>query len=294
MKNLLKNIPYVLGLAVLIFVVAGLSTYLSKDEIVSENMQIASVALFAEPEWHYKFQSDGILEETGILSESSSPFWWVNSGGQLIIKGGVGQTFSGNAREDSKWNRAYKASSPSDTDLGAHPQNIFRLLSKNKWLSASTELRFKITRVHMSESENRNESNGVLLIMRYLDSDNLYYAGLRVDGHAVIKKKRDGIYYTLAEKQIFDSEAPYQKYTNPNLLPGQVWLGMRTDISTNSEGYVQIAVLVDKGGGWQEVLNVVDNGGRHGSIIKDAGLFGIRTDFMDLQFDDFKIFKINS
>lgn len=294
MKKILKNIPYIVGIAAVIFVAAGLSSYLSREEPISENMQIAAVPFAEDPEWYYRFQSQGTLEESGRLKDSSSPFWWLDSGGRLLIKDGIGETLSGESEPGSKWAKAYSESNPADTDGGRHPQNIFRLLSKKKWLDATVEARFRITKVNVSESPNRNESNGLLLMSRYLDSNNLYYAGIRVDGHAVIKKKVNGVYYTLAEKKIFESEADYNRDVTPNVLPGGKWIGLRSDVKNDQSG-VRVSLFVDKDGSglWQEALSAIDDGRSYGgTAIREAGLFGIRTDFMDVQFDDFKIYKI--
>jgi hypothetical protein len=54
-----------------------------------------------------------------------------------------------------------------------------------------------------SNSIHRMASNGVLLFNHYLDGDNLYYVGIRVDGSAIVKKKKDGVYYTMESKRVF-------------------------------------------------------------------------------------------
>src|SRR2546426_1977799 len=38
------------------------------------------------------FNTDGTIEEAGAMAESSSPNWWVNSGGRFIESGGEGAT----------------------------------------------------------------------------------------------------------------------------------------------------------------------------------------------------------
>ena len=123
--------------------------------------------------------------------------------GQMIFENGIGKTIQGDFPEGSKWQKKYEKSNPKDTDNGTHPQNIFRLVTKAKWQNFDQEAYFRINRLNLSSSDNRNESNGILLFNRYEDGDNLYYTGLRVDGTAVIKKKYAGKYYTLSEKVFF-------------------------------------------------------------------------------------------
>ncbi len=86
------------------------------------------------------FLFDGTLEETGALADSQSPFWWVNSGGRFIVASGTGQTIHGALSPNDSWYRKYRASNPQDTDNGAHPQNIFRLVQTNQWTNFALRL----------------------------------------------------------------------------------------------------------------------------------------------------------
>src|SRR3989338_3479902 len=135
----------------------------------------------------YSFSVDGSLQESGSMDKSTSPFWWLNSGGLFILKDGLGMTIQGDLNAANKWNIAYASANPVDTDIGYRPQNIFRLVTKSKWQNFDQRVYFKITKLNMSESPNRNASNGFLLFNRYIDGDNLYYTGVRVDGSVVIK-----------------------------------------------------------------------------------------------------------
>ena len=104
----------------------------------------------------YTFNDAGVLEEAGSMSESSSPYWWLNSGGQLVIRGGTGSTIEGSTSPESAWRASYSADNPIDTDAGAHPQNIFRLVTRSLWGSVRQEAQFLITGDHFSASPNRN------------------------------------------------------------------------------------------------------------------------------------------
>lgn len=233
----------------------------------------------------YSFKIDGVLEEAGSMRQTTSPYWWVNSGGRLILKDGTGMTIQGRLSTFDRWRLQYNAANPVDTDDGYHPQNLFRLLSRSKWQNPRVEGELFIVADNLSESPNRNESNGVLFISRYQNEDTLYYAGIRVDGHAVIKKKYRGTYYTMAEQSIFPGS--YDPDTSPNLLPHSDWFALRVETITIPEG-VLISLFMRDGteGSWVPLLSAVDDGSTYDGtpIIENAGFIGIRTDFMDVQF----------
>lgn len=241
------------------------------------------------------FQGSETLEETAKMSGSASPDWWVNSGGQMIKEKGIGKTIQGELSPDSKWYKKYKSSNSRDTDGGVHPQNIFRLVARTKWQNFTQEAYFKINALNLGESENRNASNGILLMSRYEDGDNLYYAGLRVDGLAVIKKKYGGKYYTIKEEKIFSGDA-YDREKNPNLIPLGEWIGLKSEFRNTSDGDVEIKFFIDEGktGNWQLAVSAVDDGRKEfgKNILSDEGYAGIRTDFMDVEFSDYKISEI--
>lgn len=240
----------------------------------------------------YRFHVPGTLEEAGDMDSSSSPYFWLNSGAKLLIKDNVGMTAQGELSLLEKWRRLYVAANPLDTDGGYHPQNIFRLVTRQKWQDVSQEAYFRIRKDNLSPSPNRNQSNGLLLMSRYQDSATLYYAGVRVDGRAVIKKKYHGTYSTLALKPIFPGT--YDRTTNPNLIPAGEWIGLKSATKNNPDGTVTITLLMDRGhkGVWTSVLKAVDNAQTYGPAIAAAGCGGIRTDFMDVEFDDYRFLEI--
>ncbi len=241
------------------------------------------------------FQRSALIQETAKMSESSSPEWWVNSGGLMTTGGGTGKTIQGDLASGAEWYAKYKKSNPQDTDEGLHPQNIFRLVTRKKWDDLRQEAYFRINKMNLSASENRNESNGILLFNRYHDGDELYYTGLRVDGSAIIKKKYAGDYYTLKESEYFKGEK-YDRDKNPNLLPVGEWIGLRSELRNTSDGNVEIKLFVDeeKTGNWKLAASVTDDGrkGFGKNIISDEGYAGIRTDFMDAEFQAYKISEI--
>jgi hypothetical protein len=229
-----------------------------------------------------------VIEETGSITESGDPDWWVNSGGRFIKSGGLGHTLQGELPATDRWRVAYSQSNPVDTDDGYHPQNIFRLVTRTSWTNLDQQVHFRIDKINPSASPNRNASNGVLLFNRYQDGQTLYYTGVRVDGAAVIKKKLAGTYTTLAYGAFFPGFGSYDPTTKPNLIPENQWIGIRSVVNTNPDSSVDIQLFVDDGSGWQLALDAVDTGTTSAAIV-NGGYGGIRTDFLDADFEDYQM-----
>ncbi|HSD10380.1 MAG TPA: hypothetical protein VLF14_05330 [Candidatus Binatia bacterium] len=224
----------------------------------------------------------GALEETGTMAESSSPQFWLNSGGRFFFEGGFGHTIQGELPGDDRWHQAYARSNPTDTDGGAHPQNLFRLVTRPTYRDVAQDTTFTIRRTNVSASPNRNESNGVLFFQHYLDGDDLYYAGVRVDGRGVVKKKIHGRYYTLGIVPVFPGA--YDRSRNPNLIPTNQPIDLRSETHSNGDGSVDITLWVDG----RLTLQVRDTG-VGGAPIANPGFAGIRSDFMDVEFARYEI-----
>lgn len=256
----------------------------------------ASEAIQPSSPYLYNFNSSGSLQEAGSSGESSSPYWWLNSGGYLKINAGRGSTVIGPLSNQDPQRILYALTNSLDTDGGYHTQNVFRLLSRSLWGDIRQEAYFVVKKDNLSASQNRNSSNGLLLFNRYQDSDNLYYTGIRVDGSAVIKKKKNGIYYTMAQvKGIYPGN--YERISSPNLLPKDKWIGLRSEVINRPNGSVEIKLYIDKGwqGKWDLVASVIDNGEKYGgSALLNNGYIGIRTDFMDVEFENFRARSIDS
>jgi hypothetical protein len=242
---------------------------------------------------YYNFNVDGVLPEAGSMSESWSPYWWLSSGGLFYLRDGAGSTIQGSLPKNDYWRKFYATTNPRDTDDGYHPQNVFRLVTRSSWQNCRQQLYFRIRNDNLSVSAYRNPSNGLLLMHRYQDSDNLYYVGVRVDGAAVIKKKYRGTYYTLGYLRVFPGSA-YDRDSNPSLLPKNIWLGVRSEVTNNPDGTVRIVVWVDVGpGGWVLALDVLDNGLAYGPAITAPGYLGVRTDFMDVALENYWAVKLD-
>ena len=211
------------------------------------------------------------------MAESSSSAFWLNSGGEFFFSGGFGRTIEGELPAAHRWRQAYARSSSVDTDGGTHPQNLFRLINRQMFGNFTQETTFTIRRLNLSRSPNRNQSNGVLLFEHYRDGDNLYYAGVRVDGAAVVKKKLRGQYHTLGIAPIYPGT--YDRNRSPNLLPVGRPVTIRTETRSNGDGSVEISLFVDG----NPAIEVRD-GNVGGPAIAEAAFAGIRTDFMDVDF----------
>lgn len=283
---MLKNKKYILVAVVVFLILAAFGFFEGKKYFPkSETPSVFSFSGSGQT-------GKSVLEEANPMKNSKSPVWWLNSGGIMNIYESEFSTNTGDLPKDSKWRKLYKENNSRDTEKGYQPQNIFRLVSRSQWENSTQQLYFKIEKINLSDSEYRNESNGVLLFNRYQDGDNLYYTGLRVDGHAVIKKKIEGKYYTLAEKKVLTERNKYDRNDSPNLIPENTWIGIKSEVRSMGEDTVNIKLYIDREGkgDWKLVLEVEDKGDKYGKEpIFDQGYGGIRTDFMDVKFRDYKI-----
>lgn len=231
------------------------------------------------------------LTEKNHANRHAAPNWWLNSGGYLYQTKNGASTVQGKLSDNDRFRLLYAKSNPLDTDNGYRPQNLLRLVTAAKFKNFTQQVFFNIKKINLSDSPNRNQSNGVLLFHRYLDGDNLYYVGIRVDGYAIVKKKLHGKYYTLKSTPVYSGK--YNRDTLPNLLPINQRIGIKTVISTNAIGNVDIKMyLNDKqlGTDWTQVLQIEDTGADAGLILK-KGYAGIRSDFMDVFFDNYQASK---
>lgn len=236
--------------------------------------------------------ADGLLEESGSPEESTSTNFWLNSGAYFYETGSISNTIQGEVDQASTWYTEYKNTNPEDSDGGLHPQNIFRLISRSDWDNTEQQVYFKVKKYNLSESSNRNASNGLLLMSRYQDDNNLYYFGVRVDGNLVIKKKQNGTYYTIAEQKFFDGEYSGTE----SIIPQDVWIGIKAKVVTLDDGSVSLVLSTDLGntGEWIEQITTIDNGKDFGDgVIAGPAHVGIRTDFMDVLFTGYRTEEID-
>ena len=239
----------------------------------------------------YFFEGNSVVEETNNPETSKNDLWWLSSGGLFYIKDGFSSTIHGELSLDDKWRNAYQKSKPESTDEGKHPQNIFRLVSKKEYHSYEQLMYFRINNIVDSNSQERKESNGIFFFNRYQDDNNLYYAGLRVDGFAVIKKKIGGQYFTMDYKRVYDSNNAYNKDSNNCLIPKNKWIGLKV-VVVDVINKVSIKLFVDNenDGEWKLVSEAEDYSNTYGAKpFFNSGNVGIRTDFLESDFRDFVI-----
>lgn len=267
--------------------VFAVATLLVLVAAVAKTTSTAASAQAATQKFHDGFNTIEVLEETGSMSESASPHWWLSSGGRLHIRSRAGATIQGRLPTNDYWRRYYGRTSAGDTDGGFLPQNLFRLVTRLRWHNFRQQVYFRVHRDNLLDTPSRGASNGLFLMNRYLDADNLYYTGIRVDGAAVIKKKYQGRYYTLAYTRVFPG-SDWDRDGNPNLLPKNLWVGLRSDVTSYPNGSVRIVLDVDLGpGGWVPAFSVIDDGHTTGPALTAPGFAGVRTDFMDVEFENY-------
>ncbi len=244
--------------------------------------------LASEP-YLQKTPREYILSETTNPEKSSSESFWLNSGGLFYPTGtSSGKTIQGDLPSHSFWRVLYSFNNPKDSERGFRPQNIFRLVTKSKIADIEESVYVQITQSTQSSSVSRNESNGVFLMSRYSDANNLYYGGIRVDGAVVIKKKQGGVYTTLALEPYF--EGVYDRNNNSNLLPQGKWIGLKTrtyDIH-NIATVIELYIDEEKTGVWKKVQTAYDVHLNSTNRISREGFGGIRSDFMDIEIENFQ------
>jgi hypothetical protein len=256
--------------------------------LVLFTLPLRNVADAASGELYYSCNVEGDLYAATYSGRSTSPYWWVSSGGRMLIREGICETIQGRLPSDDPSRIDYARVNPLDTQNGYYPQNTFRAVTKSTWGNSEQAMRFRITAQNHTNTPNRDGYSGVFLFNRYKDKDNLYYAGVRDDGLAVIKKKIGEEYYTLTYTQVFGDFNDYNKSTMTSFLPTWQWMGLKTRVTTNADGSVKLQLFLDKNdsGVWRLVASYTDRG-VGGTAFSASGHGGIRSDYMDVQFDDY-------
>ncbi len=269
--------------------VPNLSTDKDADQDAGPN-QIVSPQEVEQGSFEDQFSGDLYIEEAIAQDQSSSDQWWLNSGAFIFRRNDMAHTVEGDLPEGSSWIDSYARSAPAQTDNGRKPQNVLRLIKRGAWQDTAQEVYFKVLQYNAVQVDDRGASNGLLLFSRYIDDDNLYYGGLRVDGNAVIKKKIGGTYHTLYKGPFL--EGVFDRETAPTLIPENQWVGIRTITQNVEDGRVKIELFIDMGRTyqWEKVAEVYDDGVAYGGSAHVApSNAGIRSDFMDISFDHYKI-----
>ena len=262
-------------------------------EQVLGQIKVASVSVLPPLCGRDVFCVQKVIEEAPNMVVSSSADWWLASGGRVMGDGTVINTLKGKLGGSDRWRKLYARSNPKDTDQGYRPQNVFRLVYRHLYRDYTQQVYFKVLANNFSDSVYRNETNGVHFFNRYQDANNLYYTGVRVDGTVAVKKKVNGRYYTIIETQIYPGM--YTRESKKSLLPVKQWIGIKTKIENLGKGEVSIKVYLDREhtGEWVLVAAVKDSDGAYGGkVFADPGYTGIRSDFMDVEFQDYAVKKL--
>jgi hypothetical protein len=196
------------------------------------------------------------------------------AGGYATVTEDGLETIQGAVEKDDPWRSKYLRSNAMDTESGYYPQNVFRLVTVESYKDSSTEVYFNVRNFNPSTSPNKNDSNGVYILSRYTEVGNFYMAGLDMLGNAVIRKRLWGAYTTLTDAKLLEA------------LPRDTLIGLRLVTETLSDT-TQLKLYVDQGEGLKLVMEVEDTG----EIIKE-GYAGLRSDFMDVVYENFKVENI--
>jgi hypothetical protein len=194
-----------------------------------------------------------------------SPDWDVTSG-SLFICDGAGWTGVPDTR-------AVDASSSSGTD-----SSVFRVITKRRdFGDVAVSLQVRDLRLAAPGATAPAEVDGIHLFLRYQTPAWLYVVSLnRRDDQIVIKKKlpggptAGGTYVTLGQ-------APY-------VVPYGAWQSFTVRITGGQDRPVRISVAV----GARRILAVSDRG-MGGPAIVSPGAVGLRGDYCEFEFRDFRV-----
>ena len=98
-------------------------------KIIRAQYASAAAAASVSSPFVYTFNSSGTLYETGSSAESSSPYFWLNSGAMLQIGSGIGKTQQGALPAANLWRLMYKTMNPLDSGEGYFPDNTLRIVT---------------------------------------------------------------------------------------------------------------------------------------------------------------------
>ncbi|HVS79738.1 MAG TPA: LamG domain-containing protein [Candidatus Paceibacterota bacterium] len=283
----------IMAALVLLGIIAFGSYYIKIDWGKNQALARASSSV-SSPSYSFNFSGKSTIEEASKPGDSDSKDWWVESGGLLKLNNGVGETLEGNLPDDDSMRKKYAKSDPTESDNGYHPQNIFRMFTQNEWQDSEQTMYMKVMGSNLFNPKNSNSFNGLSLVARYQDDSDYYYLGVQMDGKAVIKKKKGGQFETLDSESLFSGK--YDPAQNPNLIPDNKLIGLRSRVINNSDGSVSLQLYVDTSGkgSWKLAAQAVDKGRDLGAPLTKAGNGGVITDYMNVEFSDYEVSVLNA
>jgi hypothetical protein len=200
----------------------------------------------------------------------TSPDWDVTSG-SLFVRNAAGWT----GVPDTA---AVDATSASGTD-----SSVFRMISwRRNFRDVTVSLQVRNLRLASPGATAPAAVDGIHLFLRYQNPDWLYAVSLnRRDNQIVIKKKlpggptAGGTYVTLGSTRY--------------VVPYGVWQSFTVRISSGRGGSAKISVGV----GAREMLAVSDRGSG-GPAITSAGAVGLRGDYCEFEFRNFRVQRVTT
>lgn len=186
---------------------------------------------------------------------------WRQTSGSLFADGGV--AYSG----------PIDATKPDVTSRDTTNSAVFRVVTHNAELGdVNVALRFRIERYGSTSQTPEHDWDGLHLLMRYADANNLYSLSFaRRDGTVAIKRKAEGP----------DADATYATLRQGQLhVPVGTWHDLAASARNTAEG-VLLEVWIDD----TRVLRALDTD-VDGTALWSAGRVGIRGDNVEFRFDN--------
>lgn len=232
----------------------------------------------------YAFSDPGVLVEAPSAAQSTSPYFWLKSGAELVIENGRGATIQGTLDSANPWSKTYASRMTVQSDNGAHPQNAFFMLTRATAQNVVAQAYFDRTADNFDIAGNRRPYNHEAVIARYQDDNNYYFASVRADGDIDIKKKVNGAFVTLGEAKLFPGA--WNASTNPDLIPLNRWVGLKLSVTDTSAG-PKLELYTDVG--WTNTWTLALSATDASNAIASAGAVGIESNYGDVIFDNFLV-----
>lgn len=242
---------------------------------------VSAAAALVGPTFTYHFTSQAVVNETATMATSSSPYFWVASGGQFIIT-----NVANIPNPDLLSAGIYLGATiqgPSAATVTAYQQNDFRLIERFMRTNIMQEVHFNLRHINMAETPSRDADKGIFVYARYYDVSNHYYAGITLDGRAVIRIVTNGVMKTLASTPLYMADGGYDRDTNPNVIPGKKWIGLSTHADlVGGKMHLSLDVGSIDSGRWiwgAMFTSIVDS--NPPVVLRGPCYGGIRSDYFD-------------
>lgn len=285
----------ILGATSLILLsVVGISSLLLRNQQQSspDHSVLGTVVASVQPPKEGLISNEYSYYNPQMKDTAKSSDWEVSSG-SLFGKDG---TF---------WTGKPDSCAPDKNSRRCTNSDVFRINTKRSF-SSNTRVSFAIKQnkeIHSRSCERQGSCwHGTHIWLRYQNQYNLYYASInRADGRMVIKRKvpcgndNRGTYFNIS---------PYKKF---DFKTGE-WHRYSVTVASDGDGSVVVRIFDDQGNPQAPILTGVDKGGTNPNWsprcnvpgkydsakylpIRAAGPVGIRGDYANFSFKDFKVTK---